>query len=72
MLLCSVLLSGCVSYKNQTKKITAAYRAGEFDIAQKMLSEKAKKKAKGENRDKGKDACYGDWRKRPPSALVRI
>mgnify|MGYP000858744456 CR=1 FL=1 len=60
MLLCSVLLSGCVSYKNQTKKITAAYRAGEFDIAQKMLSEKAKKKAKGENRDKGKDALL--WR----------
>lgn len=57
---CSMLLSGCVSYKNQTKKITEAYRSGEFDAAQKILSEKTRKKAKGENRDKGKDALL--WR----------
>jgi hypothetical protein len=60
MVLCFMLLSGCVSYKNKTKKITEAYRAGEFDATQKMLSEIARKKAKGENRDKGNDALL--WR----------
>ena len=58
--LCSLLLSVCVSYKNQTRKITETYRAGEFEAAQKMLSDKARKKAKGEQRNKGKDALL--WR----------